>query len=60
MRKGVNVYPASQIVTVTLAGLVSVSPAMAGGLYISEFGTPVEGSAGAGTNALAEDASVGF
>ncbi len=60
MRIGVIVHPAGRFVTAILAGLVSVSPAMAGGLYISEFGTPIEGSAGAGANAVAEDASVGF
>jgi long-chain fatty acid transport protein len=32
----------------------------AGGLYISEFGTPSMGVAGAGTNAVASDASTSF
>src|SRR5210317_2520480 len=32
----------------------------AGGLYINEFGTPSMGVAGAGANAVAEDASTSF
>ncbi|MFW2404500.1 MAG: OmpP1/FadL family transporter [Gammaproteobacteria bacterium] len=32
----------------------------AGGLYISEFGTPAQGAAGAGSGVLAEDASTAF
>lgn len=32
----------------------------AGGLYINEFGTPSMGTAGAGTNAVASDASTSF
>jgi long-chain fatty acid transport protein len=32
----------------------------AGGLYINEFGTPSMGVAGAGTNAVASDASTSF
>jgi long-chain fatty acid transport protein len=42
---------------VSLCGLLSASPALAGGLYLSEFGTPAMGAAGAGAEALAEDAS---
>ena len=34
--------------------------ALAGGLYINEFGTPSMGVAGAGTNAVARDASTSF
>jgi long-chain fatty acid transport protein len=34
--------------------------ALAGGLYINEFGTPSMGTAGAGTNAVASDASASF
>ena len=34
--------------------------ALAGGLYINEFGTPSMGVAGAGTNAVASDASTSF
>jgi long-chain fatty acid transport protein len=34
--------------------------ALAGGLYINEFGTPGMGTAGAGTNAVASDASTSF
>ena len=42
------------------AGLCACGSAAAGGLYISEFGTPIQGAASAGANAVAEDASVGF
>ena len=49
-----------KFVSVVLAGLCAFGTAMAGGLYITEFGTPSEGAASAGTNAVAEDASVGF
>ena len=34
--------------------------ALAGGLYINEFGTPSMGVAGAGANAVASDASTSF
>ena len=34
--------------------------ALAGGLYINEFGTPSMGTAGAGANAVASDASTSF
>ena len=34
--------------------------AFAGGLYLSEFGTPSMGTAGAGSNAIANDASTAF
>ncbi len=34
-----------------------VSPALAGGLYISEFGQPNQGASSAGSQAIAEDAS---
>ena len=49
-----------KFVSVVLAGLCAFGTAMAGGLYITEFGTPSEGAASAGANAVAEDASVGF
>ena len=39
---------------------ISSSTAHAGGLYLREFGQPSQGTAGAGANALAEDASVAF
>jgi long-chain fatty acid transport protein len=35
-------------------------PALAGGLYLNEFGTPSMATAGAGANALANDASTSF
>ncbi len=34
--------------------------ALAGGLYLNEFGTPSMGVAGAGANAVASDASTSF
>jgi len=41
-----------------LVALLAVSgPVPAGGLYISEFGTPAQGASGAGSGVLAEDAS---
>ena len=43
--------------TVGLAAALLASPAMAGGLYIGEFGQPNQGASRAGANALAEDAS---
>lgn len=36
------------------------TPALGGGLYISEFGQPSMGTSGAGWNVLAEDASTGI
>ena len=35
-------------------------PVLAGGLYLNEFGTPAMGTAGAGAQALANDASTAF
>ena len=50
--------------TTTLTGLAllagSFSPATAGGLYINEFVTPSMGTAGAGQEAFADDASTNF
>ena len=50
--------------TTTLGGLAvlaaGLSPAMAGGLYINEFMTPSMGTAGAGQEAYAADASTNF
>ena len=40
-----------------LAALIAASPARAGGIYANEFGTPEMGSAGAGAEASALDAS---
>ena len=42
-----------------LGGLVA-SPSRAGGLYLSSFGTPSMGTASAGANAVAHDASTAF
>ncbi len=40
--------------------MVAASPALAGGLYIQEFATPSDGTAGAGAGAVARDASTAF
>lgn len=40
--------------------LTFYGPALAGGLYLNEFGTPSMATAGAGANALANDASTSF
>lgn len=40
--------------------LVFCSPVLAGGLYLNEFGTSSMGTAGAGANAYANDASTAF
>ena len=50
-------------VPVLSAGILTaalVSPASAGGLYLNEFGTPSMGTAGAGAQAWANDASTSF
>ncbi len=39
---------------------ISHSPAAAGGLYLNEFATPSMGTAGAGQEAWANDASTNF
>ena len=38
----------------------SISTALAGGLYLNEFATPSMGTAGAGQQAFANDASTNF
>ncbi len=43
-----------------LATVVAVAPAQAGGLYINEFATASMGAAGAGAQAIANDASTAF
>ena len=44
-----------------LASLIAIPCiSIAGGLYINEFGTPSMGTAGAGANAVASDASTSF
>ena len=49
---------------ISLVGFLLVSggyaPAVAGGLYLNEFATPSMGTAGAGAEALADDASTNF
>jgi long-chain fatty acid transport protein len=47
------------LVAVLTAGLAA-GPALAGGLYLSSFGTPSMGTASAGANAVAYDASTSF
>ncbi len=47
------------LVAILAAGLVA-SPSRAGGLYLSSFGTPSMGTASAGANAVAHDASTAF
>ena len=48
----------------TVLGLVALaivqSPAAAGGLYVNEFASPSMGVAGAGAEAVADDASTSF
>jgi len=43
-----------------LALVVPAAAVQAGGLYISEFGTPAQGASGAGSGVLAQDASTAF
>ena len=43
-----------------LGAYCMASPVFGGGLYISEFGDPVQGASGAGAGALAQDASTAF
>ena len=50
----------SPAVLIFVALLVIPGAGRAGGLYINEFGTPSMGTAGAGTNAVASDASTAF
>ena len=53
-------------IRVRISGIIALffisinTTAFAGGLYINEFGTPSMGTAGAGTNAVASDASTSF
>jgi long-chain fatty acid transport protein len=46
-----------KLVVTSILMLLGVSPAWAGGLYISEFGDPSQGASGAGAGVLAQDAS---
>ena len=46
------------VISLVCAGVLMVAPVVqAGGLYISEFMTPTMGTASAGANAVASDAS---
>jgi len=46
---------------ISLLGLFfGAGPVVAGGLYISEFGDPLQGASGAGAGALGQDASTAF
>ena len=47
-------------VAISTAWLLFAVPAHAGGLYLSTFGTPSMGTASAGANAIAHDASTAF
>jgi len=48
----------SLVLATVLTGILALTPtARAGGLYVSDFGTPAMGTAGAGINARASDAS---
>ena len=55
----------SRMITLVMLVLVSgvfalASPVFAGGLYISEFGHPLQGASNAGAGSLAQDASTAF
>ena len=52
-------YTSKFMTALSLVSVVS-SSAFAGGLYLREFGQPSQGTAGAGGNILAEDASTAF
>ena len=43
-----------------VALLFQAGPTFAGGLYIAEFGDPIQGASGAGAGALGQDASTAF
>jgi long-chain fatty acid transport protein len=47
-------------ITVSLAVFLLAGSAQAGGLYLSTFGTPSQGTASAGANAIADDAATAF
>ena len=51
-------YLLAALIFIFIAGLPAISTA--GGLYLNEFGSPSMGVAGAGANAVAEDASTSF
>jgi long-chain fatty acid transport protein len=48
------------IISAIIASFFINTTALAGGLYLNEFGTPSMGVAGAGANAVASDASTSF
>ena len=58
IRKSIDSHSIFLFFLSTLLMIPAVS--IAGGLYINEFGTPSMGVAGAGANAVAEDASTSF
>ena len=47
----------SRVVGLAFVALLLTGPSHAGGLYLSSFGDPSTGTASAGANAIAEDAS---
>ena len=57
-KKNITCHLAGALFSILFLGLPGVS--IAGGLYLNEFGTPSMGVAGAGANAVAEDASTSF
>jgi len=50
-------FALSRVVGLAFAALLLAGPSHAGGLYLSTFGDPSMGTASAGANAIAEDAS---
>ena len=50
----------TRIILAGSASLIMLSTASAGGLYLREYGQPSSGTAGSGSNVLAEDASTAF
>jgi len=50
----------ARLILVGSTALIAFSNASAGGLYLREFGQPSQGTAGSGSNVLAEDASTAF
>jgi long-chain fatty acid transport protein len=50
----------TRLIFASSASLIMLSSASAGGLYLREFGQPSQGTAGSGSNVLAEDASTAF
>lgn len=60
MLRGATFFATRGLLGLCLCTVPSTLPALAGGLYLNEFATPAMGAAGAGAEALAEDASTAF